>query len=223
MSCEDEHHDHNHGHLHVPPIATNQSQSLLQKIDTVHVSALNMSNPREDLAKIFRKQEDKYKLKPAIESDADCQLIIHIPFVNASVKLYSVTLRTAGGDACPKTIQLFKNDKLVDFDNVEQKKPSFQFEHPHIGILEDGDEVISDSEFIEHHVPRHVFTGVLHLTLFVKNAWEDDDDPTKIHYIELRGEFTELSKDPVITLNESAANPADHVKLGTEITGMHHV
>ena len=50
MSCEDEHHNHNH----VAPIPTTAGQSLNNKIDTSKVTALNMANSADDLAKVFK-------------------------------------------------------------------------------------------------------------------------------------------------------------------------
>lgn len=58
MSCEDEHHNHNHGHNHnhnhVAPIPTTAGQSLNNKIDTSKVTALNMANSADDLAKFSK-------------------------------------------------------------------------------------------------------------------------------------------------------------------------
>lgn len=224
MSCEDEHHSHgggghgghDHGHSHTAPLPTNESQSLNGKIDTPHVTALNLANSPEEAGKLFKSQQDKYQLQPVIKSDCDAQLIINIPFLNGSVKLFSIILRSNGDKYCPKTIKLWKNDRTIDFDNVEDKKPTYKIEHPHSGVMYNDDEVPEvledDGEFIEHYLPRHIFTGVQQLTVFVEDIYGDEDE-THLHYIELRGEFTELSKDPVITIYELAANPADHKNL----------
>lgn len=237
MPCEDEHHGHghdhgghddhsSHGHSHVAPIPTNESQSLLSKIDTIHLSALNLANPQSDLSKLFRPVDEKFKLKPAIRTDADSQLILHIPFINSLVKLYSVILRTNGDQYCPKTIKLFKNDTHIDFDNVDSKKAAFQLNHPHHGVMyndeELPEELINSDEFVEHFLPRHTFTGVQHLTIFIEDAWGDEDESV-LHYIELRGEFSELNRDPVIALYESAANPADHVNLATAESALNRI
>ena len=234
MSCEDEHHNHGngsghnhgsgHGHLHVAPIPTNESQSLLSKIDLPHATALNLANPPDDLQKIFRSQEDKYKLKPIIKTDCDPQIIINIPFLNGSVKLFSLILRTNGDKYCPKTIKVWKNDKTIDFDNAHSKKPTYTITHPQVGVMLNDDEDVpdvleDDGDFVEHYLPRHIFTGVQQLTLFIDDIYDDDEDESHLHYIELRGEFTELTKDPVITLYELAANPTDHKNLtATEAT-----
>ncbi|KAI5951794.1 hypothetical protein KGF54_004869 [Candida jiufengensis] len=218
MSCEDEHHNHNHhngsSHQHIAPIPTTTSQSLNSKIDLYKVSALNLQNPPDQLQKLFKDQEHKFEIHPTIKSDCDEQLIINIPFLNGSVKLYSLILRTNGESYCPKTIKLYKNDKTIDFDNIDSKKPIQEITHPQIGIADDeiSDVIDSESTFIEHFLQRHKFTGVQQLTIYIQNIYEDEDQ-CQFHSIELRGEFTELNKDPIITIYESAANPADHKNL----------
>lgn len=220
MSCEHEHHNHNHDHdhSHVPPVPTSAAQLLNLKINLDHVVALNVQNPRHEWPKVFKTGNSRYEVKPVLKSDADEQLILHIPFLNGSVKLHSVILRT-NALHCPKTIQMWKNSPQIDFDTVEDFKPHFSATQPHVGVgYDDEDEmplvVETDADFVEHFVPRHVFSGVQHLTLFVKDAY-DDDDESHVHLVELRGEFTELSKDPVITVYEAAANPADHKAIET--------
>ena len=219
MSCEHHHHHGSNGDDHVPPIPTSQAQLLHLKINLAQVTALNLENPRDDLPKLFKSPQHRYEVKPVIKSDADEQLILHVPFLNGSVKLHSVILRTSAHH-CPKTIQIWKNSPQIDFDNVSDFKPHFTVQHPQIGVAFDEDDddmpqvVESDADFVEHHMPRHIFSGVQHLTLFVKDVY-DDEDQCRLHLVELRGEFTELSKDPVITIYELAANPADHKVVET--------
>lgn len=224
-SCENEHHHHaghgdhgddNHDHSHVAPIPTSEAQSLRQFIDVYKLTGLNIAQPNDKLQKVFKDQDSKYQVSDYIESDADAQFILNIPFTG-NVKLYSIILRTNGApENCPKTIKLFKNKTNLDFDNVNDTKPTYKFEQPQIGHLgeENGDD-LDDSTFVEHYLPRNLFQSTTQLSLFIENNWEDDEDElTKVYYIELRGLFTSpLSKDPIITLYESAANPADHKNL----------
>lgn len=221
MSCEDHSHNHgdgDHNHSHVAPVPTLAAQLLNSKVDTFNVTALNVSNPKDDVPKLFKTAATRNELKPVIKSDADAQLILHIPFLNGSVKLHSVILRTNGADFCPKTIKLWKNNKSLDFESIDTK-PHFQITHPRVGtdyadVDELPDELDNEAQFVEHHLPRHVFSGVRHLTLFVEDIYGNEEE-THLHSVELRGEFTELLRDPVITVYESAANPADHKAIGT--------
>lgn len=213
MSCQ---HEHDHA---PPPLPTNASQNLHSRIDTHRVTALNLANPTEELAHLFRNPADRNKLVPVTKSDADAQLIINIPFTNSSVKLFSIIIRSNGSDHCPRHIKLYKNDKQIDFDT--NKKPLYTLEHPRVGVMyndeDDMPELVDDEDsFVEHFLPRHKFSGVQQLTLLIEDAYGDEDE-TWLHYIELRGEATDLSKDPVITIYESAANPADHKKVENEL------
>lgn len=225
MSCENEHHHQHshgdHGNDHVIPEATSAAQLLNSRVNLTQVRALNLANRSEDLPKLFKDSSNRYTLKPVIKSDADEQLILHIPFVNGSVKLHSIILRTNGDLYCPRTIKVWKNNALIDFDNVNDSKCHFTLTHPQVGVAYNEDDEIpevleSDADFVEHHVPRHIFSGVQTLTLFIENIYGDEEE-CHLHSIELRGEFTELNKDPVVTLYELAANPADHKKVELEL------
>lgn len=218
-------HNHSHSHSHVhshggeseeAPSETSSAQLLNLKIDTTQVVGLNVQNPPEEPARLFKDSALRYQLKPVIRSDADEQLILHIPFLNGSVKLHSIILRTNGGRYCPKTIKLWKNARHIDFDTVADCKPSFTLTHPEVGVPYDyesmPDEAVTENDFVEHHLPKQTFLGVRCLTLFVEDIYGDEEE-SHLHSIELRGEFTELSRDPVITLYELAPNPADHKVL----------
>lgn len=216
MSC---HHDHQHA---PPPIPTNPSHNLYHRIDTTQLTALNLANPKDELAQLFRAPDDKYKLKPVIKSDADAQLIINIPFTNSLVKLYLLIVRSNGQDHCPRHIKLYKNDKLIDFDS--SKKPEYVVEQPRLGVMYDDEDDMPASDnldtFVEHFLPRHKFTGLQQLTLYIEDLWDEDTDESWLHYIELRGEATDLTADPVITIYEAAANPADHKKVELEVNNV---
>ena len=62
------------------------------------------------------------------------------------------------------------------------------------------------------------FSNVRSLTLYFPSNY--GADKTRIEYIGLSGDATPLVKDPVITIYESAANPADHkVKDQLDVQG----
>ncbi|ODQ76948.1 hypothetical protein BABINDRAFT_117370 [Babjeviella inositovora NRRL Y-12698] len=218
MSCHSHSHSHD-DHSHVPPIPTSATQSLKSQMDLANVRALNMANPPTDLPLIFRDYDVRKEVTPCVESDCDEQLIFNIPFT-ANVKLYSVILRTSGDGSCPHTIKLFKNNAMVDFDNVEGTKATFTTTQPQVGYVAGQIEGQTEGQFVEHFLPRHLFTNVQHLTLFVEDIYDNDEfDTLKVYYVELRGEYTPFTRDPVITMYEAAANPADHKNMLAEESG----
>lgn len=216
MSCESEHHHgHGHGddHNHVAPIPTLTAQSLYLVVDTARITALNLSNEKDQWPKLFKPSNDRYQVKPVFKLDCDEQIIINVPFLNSSAKLFSLILRTNGTKYCPRKIKLWKNDLAIDFDLVADKKPLYEIEHPQVGTSYDDEDELPDElrtdDFVEHFLPRHIFTGVQLLTIFVESIHGDEGE-AHLHSIELRGEATHLTRDPVITLYELAANPKDH-------------
>lgn len=220
MSCEEEAHEHHHGHDHnhehgAPPIPTTESQSLYAHILTNDIAAFNVSNPSDQLKHVVKDHQHKYSTTPLFTSDADCQLILKIPF-EGSVKVYSVILRTSSvPDHCPRKVKFYTRE--LDFDSIEGARPTYEVEHPEVGIDDSqpvGDELVEETSFVEHYLPRHQFAGVTVLTIFVENNWGDEDEPTHLYSVEVRGEFQGLRKNPVVTIYESAANPADHKTVG---------
>lgn len=217
MSYEDGHHSHGHSHSHgsgddhIPPTPTSAVQNLREYVDFDRLTALNSQQTNEELQFVFRAPNDRFSVHGVIESDSDSQLILNIPFTG-NVKLYSLILRTHSDPAhCPRTVKLFKNNRSLDFDNVSDTKPQLQVDQPLVGVQEANND---EETFVEHHLPRSQFQSTHHLTIFFENNWEDDDETIKVFYIELRGVYTSaLSKDPVIALYESAANPSDHKNM----------
>lgn len=231
--CEDEHHDHSHGHDHDAPIATNPNQSLYSNIDTANVRCFNtvtLGLPRQmEAYKSFLKDLDsKFNCSSYLQSDADCQMIIHIPFVG-NCKLFSLILRTNANDHeselnSPRTIKLFKNfNQSVDFDTLQTRKEDYKLEHPENVGLRDSRVETNDDEntFVEHYLPRRSFQNCSSLTLFVEDNWSgNEDEYCRCYYLEIRGEFSGhrvLNNGvPIINAYEAVPNPLDHQKLENE-------
>lgn len=204
MSCEHEHHHHEG-----PEIATFSSQSLHGSIDTSRARALNLANPAEDLPFLFKSPTERYSTMPVFKSDADNELIIHIPFT-CPVKIYSIVLRTASqDDHYPKTMHIYKNRLDTDFSDLQSFKPDHTFEHPRgVGLdAETREETVQgDVGFVECHLPRRKFTGVGGISLYLSENWVSDD-PVVLFSIEVRGESSGLKNAPVIALYEAAPQP----------------
>lgn len=231
--------DHSHEHDHTPLSATNPEQSLYQYIDTTKIKILNgvamdkgssTFNSISKAKSFIKTQDEKFKIGTWLQSDADCQLAIQLPFTGIC-KIDSIILRTNKPNLsdefdAPKTIQLYKNWKdniNLDFDTLSSKhtKVDYHFEHPQNNGIEPSttaDFDTDESNMIEHFLPKRKFNDCHSITIFVKDNWSNDEDNLwKLYYIELRGEFIKnLSKDntvPLMTVYESAPNPLDHQKL----------
>ncbi|AMD22355.1 HGR016Wp [Eremothecium sinecaudum] len=233
--CEQEHHNHSH----TAPLPTNAKQSLYKSIDVSQVRCLNVvsKGTASSLNSGFIKSHaEKYNVSKYIESDADCQMLLLIPFTS-SCKLFSIIFRAGnGGDlgySCPKHIKIYKNlNKNLDFDTINDLKPDSEFEYPeglgvHLTSSPDNAEleVKDDSTFVEHFLPRHVFQNCQSIAIFVSdNVSGDEDDLTQLCYLELRGESTGLIPNntvPLMAVYEAAANPNDHAKVESETKIFH--
>ncbi|KAK9457932.1 galactose-binding domain-like protein [Dipodascopsis uninucleata] len=193
-------HDHGHGsHSHSPPPEpTSDSQSLYKYIN--HDLVWTMNESERDMGKaIIKPYDERFDTNKILESDADEQLIMYIPFTGL-VKIYSILIRTPSDDYAPQTIKIFKNRDDIDFSVAGDLAANQTIIHPS-GV----------SDIVEYPLKRSVFTNVKNITLFVED--NHGGDTTKLTYIGLRGEWKELSKDPVITIYEAAANPRDHKSL----------
>uniref|UniRef100_A0A060T4I9 ARAD1A17974p n=1 Tax=Blastobotrys adeninivorans TaxID=409370 RepID=A0A060T4I9_BLAAD len=218
MSCHDEHdhhdhggHDHGHGHSHTPPPDTNASQSLYQHIYHDNIRTLNEAEPNSGKL-VFKKWEDRLDTTDTVESDVDEQLLFFVPFTGL-VRLHSLLIRTTTDDRAPNTIKLFKNRDDLDFSTVADLQATAKFEHPFgVGGSEDEDpEQVTEEGIVEYALNRAHFSNVTSLAIFIED--NHGADISKILYIGLRGEWTKLNRAPVVTLYESAANPADHKNL----------
>lgn len=161
-NCENEHfehnHNHEHGHEHTPPMETSSVQSLFQYIDTAKIRCLNAEsvNIPSGIAmyKVFLKpQSEKDDCERYLQSDTDCQMILHIPFVG-TCKIHSILLRTNGDDdsegelSSPKNIKLIKNYRgNLDFETIENFKDHHTVESPQTDM--------PVSDIVEHHLPKN--------------------------------------------------------------------
>ncbi|PNT35034.1 hypothetical protein POPTR_005G052100v4 [Populus trichocarpa] len=93
---------------------------LLDFIDFSGVECLNQSTSHSlsNAIKQGYREDDGLNL----ESDADEQLLIHIPF-NQVIKLHSIAIKGPEEDG-PKTVKLFSNKEHMGFSNVNDYPPS---------------------------------------------------------------------------------------------------
>ncbi|KAI0297300.1 PITH domain-containing protein [Multifurca ochricompacta] len=182
------------------PINTNgPSDNVFVHIDRDNVIALNSIGEGKEVIKPWNERLDEQEF---IESDADDQLIIRIPFTG-SVKLRCLLLKSGPGDQTPAQVALFTNADDLDFSDAVEKVPAQKFD------------VATGREVGEYALKPAKFPNVSSVTLFFPAS--QGAETTRIYYIGFLGQWSERKQEPVITVYESRANLADHEKIqGTE-------
>lgn len=135
-----------------------------------------------------------------------CTRLTHKSFTG-QVKLHSIVIRTSNTDSAPATLKLFVNQDSLDFDTASQLAPTQELE------------LAQSNEIQDIPVQRAKFNTTRSLTLFFEDNWSrGEEDVTRISYIAFKGDFMQLSKEPVSFVYEAAANPADHQAIvGTKL------
>ncbi|KAK5660764.1 hypothetical protein OQA88_12130 [Cercophora sp. LCS_1] len=210
--CHDEHHDHGHSHGdehdHSDDITPALQFSLYQHINFDEIVALNEAAPHSGKAVCKKPWTERLTIEPELESDADEQLLISIPFTG-QVKLHSILIRTSDSDSAPKTLKVLINREDIDFGSAEDAEGTQVFE------------LSRTSEVQELPVRRAKFSAVRRLALFFPDNFGDgDEDVTRISYLGFKGEWMQLGRAPANILYEAAANPGDHKIKGTSVNQM---
>ncbi|KAI0346323.1 DUF1000-domain-containing protein [Trametopsis cervina] len=189
-ACGEEHHDHDH-----VPEAQGHRDNLYSRIDRDNIVAFNAQGQPASVIKPWhaRLDEELY-----LESDADDQMIIRIPFTG-SVKLRALLLKAGPADQTPTKVALYNNADDLDFSEISDRKPTQEFAVP------------QGREIGEYHVMAAKFPAVTSITLFFPQS--QGADSTRIYYIGFLGQWSERKSEPVIAVYESRANPADHLKI----------
>ncbi|KAK4228473.1 PITH domain-containing protein [Podospora fimiseda] len=208
-SCSHEHHEHGGGeHDHTDDITPALQFSLYQHIDFDKIVTLNETRYGSGKLVIKKTWAERMQLEPEIESDADEQVLVGVPFTG-QIKLHSILLRTSDSDSAPKTLKVIINREGIDFDTAEEIQPTQEFE------------LSRTSEVQELPVRRARFSQVRHLTLFFPDNFSDgEEDVTRISYLGFKGEWMQLGRAPQNIVYEAAANPADHKLKGTSVNQM---
>ncbi|KAJ6397727.1 hypothetical protein OIU77_018686 [Salix suchowensis] len=144
---------------------------LLDFIDFSGVECLNQSTSHSlsNAIKQGYREDDGLIL----ESDADEQLLIHIPF-NQVIKLHSIAIKGPEEDG-PKTVKLFSNKEHMGFSNVNDYPPS--------------DTVVLSPDTLKGKpvVLKYVkFQNVRSLAIFIEDN-QSESEITKVQKISLFG------------------------------------
>lgn len=180
-------------------------RSLYQYIDFDKIAVFNEAAIGTGKSIIKKTWDQRLDVATVLESDADEQLLIYVPFTG-SVKLHSLLIRSLPSLSAPKTLKLFTNRDDIDFGAASEMGAVQTIELP---VQPPGDD-----EIMEIPVKRALFNNVHSLTLFIQDNHSDgEEDVTILSYLAFKGSFSHLRKDAVIALYEAAANPADHKNI----------
>eukprot|EP01111_Echinosteliopsis_oligospora_P012027 TRINITY_DN4086_c0_g1_i3.p1 TRINITY_DN4086_c0_g1~~TRINITY_DN4086_c0_g1_i3.p1 ORF type:complete len:204 (+),score=33.66 TRINITY_DN4086_c0_g1_i3:83-694(+) len=190
MSCGCQ--DHNHSDLE----GRGEEFSLFQKIATERVTCFNesVSGSGKNVFKPFDQRHDKVKYLESNEDDAE--LLLHIPF-DGIVKLKSIVVIGGEDGMHPNKMKAYINRDDLDFSIVSDLKPVQEWD-----LHEDykGE--------VEYTTRMAKFINVSHLTLHFPSSFSNDK--SRIYYIGLKGDFTQMKRQAVIAVYESRPQASDH-------------
>lgn len=191
-------HSHGHGcdgdHNHDETPEMGLQYSLYTKIDLDNLQCLNETV--EDSGKsIFKPWEDRLNLEKFVESDADEELLLNIPFTG-NVKLKGVIVIGGEDKTHPSKMRLYKNRPYMTFDDTSLPADQEFDLHP------------DSSGTLEYSTMVVKFSTVHHLTIHFPSNF--GSDTTKLFYIGLRGEFSPAHRHGVtICTYETQPNISD--------------
>ena len=196
------HGDHSHAggiydHSHDAGNSMVGEDSLFAYIDHDHVTCLNertagmAKNP-------FKPLEDKLTDEPYLESDADEQLLIHVPFTEG-VTLKSICFVGHTGGQAPRNVKLWANKEpqAIDFETAEEGTPDQEIRQLH-----------EDTEAeVYYFCRRDKFNTCSSITIFVSENYGADE--TRINFIGFKGEFGKGKRRAVHAIYEVTPDATD--------------
>lgn len=202
------HHHHDHGghcqgeHDHSNDITPAVQTLLYSQIQFDSITTLNEATPKSGAAIVQKSWTERLNDQPELESDADEQLLMHIPFTG-QVKVHSVLIWTAPTPSAPKSLKLFKNREDLDFSTASELTATQKLDVP---------QPVPGADIFEIPLNRAHWNATTSITLFFEDNW-GDEEVTRVGYIGFKGQHMALNREPINFLYEAAANPGDHVSI----------
>lgn len=195
-------HGHSHGAGESCAPDDPDGNSLLPFIDVGNITCLNESVENAGQL-VFKALADKHDDGDCVVSDADAELIIHVPFTVA-VKLKSFCIIGGANGEAPSKVKLFTNREDVDFDLAGDLAPQQEME-----LAEDFEGAI------DYGVKAAKFQNISSLTMFIPENHGADE--TRITYIGLKGEGTTARRGVVECTYEARAQLKDHAAIDANV------
>jgi hypothetical protein len=206
----DHHHEHGHDHHdHDHDLPTDEyGPSLLDHIQLSSVRCLNEATAGSAV-KIFKPIRNREDESDFLESDADEELILHVPF-NACVRMKFFALSGGANGSCPSNVKIFTNREDIDFDNCNDLPATQEFE-----LAED----LQGRCF--YRLNARAFSNITSVTFYFPS--NHGSDTTTIYYMDIRGDFMQLlARKAVKTTYESRPQLSDH-KARNESSTSHSI
>eukprot|EP00949_MAST-11_sp_MAST-11-sp1_P004991 g4991.t1 len=172
-------------------------EQILSSIDMENVICLNEAEDGMG-KKPFKPYEDRRTDEPFLESDADEQLLLHIPF-NEAVSIKSFCFVGHEGGKAPRNIKIWANRQAhdLDFESAEESTPDQELTQLH-----------QDYEAnCYYYAKRGKFNTVSSITLFISHNY--GAETTRINFIGLKGEKGFGQRRAVHAVYEVAPCPGD--------------
>lgn len=210
-------HDHHHDDdSHVKPGEGDQDL-LYSSIDRDRVVTLNESVPGSGAA-VIKTWERRQDPEPQVVSDADDQLIIHIPFTT-SVKLSTFLFRPSSDpQLTPATIKMYKNlpDTLLSFDDIASLPDAKVTSH-----LTSIPPISDTAQVVSFPLAQVKWAGTDSVTIFVESSLGGDQ--SGIQFLGFKGKTSGYTRAaPQNIVYESALQLKDHSKVGTDSLSSAH-
>jgi hypothetical protein len=208
--CSGHSHDHDHG--------DDLGISLRPQIDFPGVTCLN-ENRVDSGRSILKLHEERLSSQPQLVSQDDPELLLYIPFTEAvtaqSISIRSVSQEGGSNDdddaeaaAPPRRVRIFTNKDNLDFETAREMDAQMELE------------LLPPHHFTEGTIdyplrPAGRFQGISSLTMFVQDNYGDNDDtPTVITHVGVKGKGSGQKRMAVETVYESRGMKKDHKVKG---------
>ena len=209
-SCGHDHHHDDDSHV----LPNQGDQDLLYScIDRDRIIALNES-VAGSAALTVKTWEHRSDPSPEVISDADDQLIIHIPFTS-SVKLSTFLFRPSSTPSLtPETIKLYRNlpESSLTFDDIANSTPTTELKS--IPTVQDTTQVIS------FPLQAVKWSNTDSITIFVEASLGGDQ--SGIQFLGFKGKSSGITRAaPTNIVYESAPQLKDHKVGGDTLSSAH--